>query len=201
MVTALSPKQELEKGRIIQRFFDYNIQVFYQPYEDLMIIDNPIHQHLVTLNFIVKELKLKEVLELGTQAGNSTVALGCAVRDIGGHLTSIDLSECPIASRRMGDRALNKIWTLHEKTDDLKIKWNKKIDCLFIDSQHTEEQMAGELEKFYPFLKTGGYLIMHDVCKYNNQGMGLAIQKFFNLDKVNYYRWFNSCGLGVIKKR
>jgi len=166
-----------------------------------MILDNPIHQHLVTLNFIVKELKLKEVLELGTQSGNSTVAIGYAVKDIGGHLTSIDLAECPMAITRMGDRHLNKIWTFYEKTDDLKHPWNKMVDCLFIDSQHTEVQMEGELKKYWPFLKKGGYLIMHDVIKYRGDAMGLAIEKFFNLDKILYYRWFNSCGLGVIKKQ
>ena len=187
----------IKKGIVKQRVFDFTIKEFFKPYEKLMMSDRPIHQHLTTLYFIVKEFGLKEVLELGTQEGNSTVSMGLAVKENGGHLTSIDIVRVPIAKQRMEDYNLKDIWTLHENTNDLDMKWDKKIDCLFIDTLHTREQLEAEIKKFAPFVRKGGFVIFHDICA-NYQGiLEPAIIEYFGTK--NYYRWFNDCGLGVVK--
>ena len=202
-------------GYFKTREFDYQKRTWYAPYEDLMIENQPMHQHLPTLNFIVKEFNLKDILELGTQTGFSTVALGYAVKDIGGHLTSVDIVNCPLAREKMEKRKLSKNWTFFEGQDDLTLNWNKKIDCLFIDSKHTYEQLKAELKKYVPFVKKNGFVILHDVIVYSEEfydlpystgkinykrQMAKAIDEYFKDKNTRYYRWFNDCGLGVMRK-
>jgi len=192
-----SPKELWWQGVIKNREFAWATTDFKKPYEDLMILDQPIHQHLVTLYFIVKEFKLKNVLELGTQGGYSTVALGYAVKEIEGKLTSIDIIDCPDASKRMKERKLDNRWDFRVH-DDLSIRWNKDIDCLFVDTNHTYDQVTSELKKFEPWVNKNGFIILHDNFVY--KGVQMAINDYFEDKNYERYRWLNDCGLEVFKK-
>lgn len=191
------------QGLLTEKVYAFHVSEFINPWEDLMVHTQPIHQHLTTLNFIVREFKLKEVLELGTQQGYSTVALAYAVESIGGHLTSVDIKACPLANEKMKDRKLRH-WSFFEKCDSRTLPWNKDVDCLFIDSEHSYGQMKIDLEKYEPFVKKGGFIILHDVIGYRGKGMCEAIDEYFynfrDAKKYRYYRWFNDCGLGVVRK-
>ena len=59
-----------------------------------------IHEHLTTLYMLTVQMNLKKVLELGTYRGYSTIALLQAAKEINGRLTSIDLAEKEVISRR-----------------------------------------------------------------------------------------------------
>lgn len=48
--------------------------------------------------------------------------------------------------------------------------WNKPLDVLSIDSSHTYEDTKHEVEKYYPFVKPGGLIFMHD---YNVESVGV----------------------------
>ena len=179
-------------------------EYFYQtidyklPYEDLMQMDQPIHQHLVTLYFLVKEFRLKTVLELGTQYGYSTCAFGYAVKEIDGHLYSMDIASCPEAEDKMEKKGLSKNWTLY-RGDDLILKWDKNIDCLLIDSHHSYEQVKGELRKYEHYVNKNGFIMFHDNLVF--KGIQDAINEYMEPLNYNRYRWFNDCGLEVWRKR
>ena len=198
MVTPPSHEYLRQVGIFKSKEFFYTQIEYKLPFEDLMQQDQPIHQHLVTLYFIVKEFKLKTVLELGTQYGYSTCAFGYAVNEIGGKLYSMDILPVPYASEKMAQRKINKNWILMNG-DDLKLPWNKDIDCLFIDSKHTYEQVMGELNKFAPFVNKGGFIIFHDNLVFS--GVQRAINEYMEPRNYNRYRWFNDCGLEVWRKR
>lgn len=204
MVTPKSIGDLRQEGIIKESEFAYGVNEFMAPYEDFMILHQPIHQHLVTLNFIVREFNLKDVLEIGTEDGHSTIALAFAVKETGGNLHSIDINPCMKAVDRIRERKLDKYWTFHSSRDSLIVPWNRKIDCLFIDSGHSYDQMLGELTKYEPFVKKEGFIILHDIIVYRNEDMCKAIDEYFNSfkdsKKYRYYRWFNDCGLGVVKK-
>lgn len=163
-----------------------------------MQLDQPMHQHLVTLYFLVKEFKLKTVLELGTQYGFSTCAFGYALKEINGHLYSMDITAVPFASEKMAKRKINQNWTLING-DDLKLKWDKDIDLLFVDSKHTYLQVKAELNKYEHFVKKNGFVIFHDNLVF--EGVQAAINEY--MEPLNYsrYRWFNDCGLEVWRKK
>src|SRR3990167_3475962 len=46
--------------------------------------------------------------------------------------------------------------------DSHEVIWIERIDVLSIDASHTYEDTKFEIEKFYPFVKPGGLILMHD---------------------------------------
>lgn len=44
----------------------------------------------------------------------------------------------------------------------LEVPWDKEIDVLNIDSDHTYEHAKAELNRWIPFVKTGGHVFLHD---------------------------------------
>jgi len=198
LVTPPSKEWLRAKQYFLEREFFYEWKDFRLPYEDLMTHNQAIHQHLVTLYFIIKEFNLKTVLEIGTQQGYSTVAMGCAVKEIGGHLYSCDIVECPIAIERMLNRDLYSSWTFYESKSSNNISWNKPIDLLFLDSKHTEERINADLRHFEPHVRKGGFIIIHDFLVFPK--MAVAIDEYFKNKKYSMYRYFNDCGLQIFRK-
>lgn len=46
--------------------------------------------------------------------------------------------------------------------DSYKHKWDRELDVLSIDASHTYEDTKHEVEKYWPFVKSGGLILMHD---------------------------------------
>lgn len=61
--------------------------------------------------------------------------------------------------------------------DSKKVKWNKKIDVLFIDGDHTYEGCKADIEKYAPFVKPGGCILFHD-CDETSTGVVWAVAEF-----------------------
>lgn len=59
---------------------------------------------------------------------------------------------------------LNKLNVPHKiiesRTQDC--PWDKPIDFLFIDAGHDEVNVKADCEKYIPFVKSGGYVSLHD---------------------------------------
>ena len=53
--------------------------------------------------------------------------------------------------------------TLRGYSTDFSGNWDKPIDLLFIDGNHSYEAVKRDFLEWSPFIKPGGYLIMHDV--------------------------------------
>lgn len=60
--------------------------------------------------------------------------------------------------------------------DSKKVEWDKPIDLLWIDGNHTDEYVKNDIERFSPFVKPGGIICGHDytgsnctVWRYVNQ--------------------------------
>lgn len=166
--------------------------------ESRMTKPTSMHEHLTTLYMLTIELDLKNVLELGTQHGESTIALLQAVKEIGGRLTSIDINPCLGAEKLVSELHLDKYWTFIQ-SDDLKVEWGDMIDHLFIDTAHTYEHVLAELTKYEPFVRPGGLITMHDII--HDPPVLAAITKYIeNRSDLKLYKYFNCMGLGIIRK-
>lgn len=150
-----------------------------------------IHEHLTTLYFIAKEFKCHSILELGTSIGESTTTFHQAVREIGGHLTTVDIDQ-----KLKGDDWMDCI-----KADitDPNFTYNRKLDILFVDSKHSREQVKLELEKFGHLVNTGGFIILHDTTHPLYMEINEAISEYFD-DSWTKYSWFNNNGLTVMRR-
>jgi len=63
-----------------------------------------------------------------------------------------------------------------------KYEWDRQIDVLSIDSSHTYEDTKYEVERYWPLVKSGGLILMHD---YNVPTVGVkeAVDEYMNIHK------------------
>lgn len=157
-----------------------------------------IHEHLQTLYMLNIELNLKNVLELGTRTGESTITLLLATKELGGIMTSIDVDSCLEAKEKVKKLELEKYWNFIQ-SDDISLNWNTTIDHLFIDTSHTYDHTLAELRKFEPFVRKGGLITLHDIM--SCPPVLDAINDFLvEREDFRFYKFFHNNGLGILKK-
>ncbi len=167
------------------------------PLEKRMIVPTDIHEHLSILHMLTVEFNLKNILELGTRTGESTIALLQAAKEIDGFVTSIDIDPCNDAKKIVNEYSLGKKWKFIQG-DDLKINWESTIDHLFIDTSHTYEQTLAELKKFGSLVRPGGIISLHDIISHKQ--VFDAIKEYLETRKdLRFYKFFHNNGLGIIK--
>jgi len=138
-----------------------------------------IREEITMLLRIVKELKPRVVLEIGTAKGG-TLFLFTRVASSDGTLISIDLpggpfggghpawmarfirsfekSEQSIHLVRADSHALNTLLQVEQ------IIGRTKVDFLFIDGDHSFEGVKKDFEMYSPLVRPGGVVAFHDIC-------------------------------------
>ncbi len=181
--------------------------------EKLMVQPSSIHEHLNTLYMLTIEFNLKNILELGTQFGNSTTALLYAAKEINGKVTTIDIDPCIHARKNIKELKLDHLCNFIQ-SDDTKINWSETIDHLFIDSNHSYDHVTKQLKKYEPYVRKGGLITLHDIVMQEFDSEGNPIQKTSQRNSVmkaiddfieerndlKFYKYFNCNGLGLIRK-
>ena len=160
-----------------------------------------ISEHLPILSMLVTEFRLKQILELGTRNGNSTLSLLAAAKAFGGKVFSIDIQPCELAQQRVVAAGLRDWWTfLH--ADDLGVPDSdipEPTDLLFIDTRHTYNQLTAELKKYTPRLRADSWIAIHDYVSF--PGMTKAVRDFIasRSGAVRFYPFANQSGLALMK--
>lgn len=110
-----------------------------------------------------------QVIELGTDIGESTTALLAAAELTGGRVWSVDANpECGFREvyGAIGDGA--GPWTfIHGDSTQAAIAAQvpTAADVLFIDSSHLYDQTCQELQLYLPKVRPGGTVLLHDTNK------------------------------------
>lgn len=60
-----------------------------------------------------------------------------------------------------------------------------QFDMIFIDAMHTREDVLADLQRWYPRVKDGGILAMHDYDHFDFPGVKLAADEFFGHELPN----------------
>lgn len=60
-----------------------------------------------------------------------------------------------------------------------------QFDMIFIDAMHTREDVLADLQRWYPRVKDGGILAMHDYDHFDFPGVKLAADEFFGKELPN----------------
>ena len=163
---------------------------------------------------MVVETNAQRIVELGTKAGNSTCAFVIGAAETGGRVVSVDhgrgaeysgepdtsadlVRTSELVRKKLG---LGDFWTLVTRDDiEYAREYNDEIDIVFIDTVHSYDQTARELEVWGSKVVKGGLIIIHDTVSYPEQNK--AIWEF--LDKhlgSDYVEHLNCNGLGIIIK-
>ena len=111
---------------------------------------------------MAKELQPEYVVELGTCTGGSTSHLAAGTS---GNVLSIDIEIRPDAKERLF--AFDNVELMQGDTRDpalvAEVAKLGPIDLLFIDTDHTAEQVTIELALFGPLVRPGGLVFFDDI--------------------------------------
>lgn len=127
--------------------------------EDARVTGTDINEHVGTL--MALSGSCAQVVELGVCLGTSTLSFlagGCDKLD------SWDIDKTHMVDKikaAAGDR-----WTFHH--DDSRDPAVPECDMLFIDSLHTREHLASELDMHHAKAKT--FIVMHDTSEFGERG-------------------------------
>jgi predicted O-methyltransferase YrrM len=194
VILGIGPYMTLHEYKIAKTSFTPE-----NPVEKRMITYSDTWQHMPTLHLLCLLKKPKIVLELGCRTGNTTIPLLFAVSQYqDGHVYSVDIEKWPELKNFLDDdNELRKYWTFLE-SDDIILKWDKKIDFLYIDTSHTYNHTMNELRKYEPLVNSGGTIVFHDIFE---EEVSKAISDYFkNRKDFKYVRYFNNNSLGILLK-
>jgi predicted O-methyltransferase YrrM len=160
-----------------------------------------IGNHLMTLALLVREFRLRNIVELGTYNGNSTLALLEAARGIGGHVTSVDLDACLEAKERVDKSGLRPHWTFIQGNDLdlLPAQLPPHIDFLLIDTNHIYDVTSAELNKYVSYLRGGSWIALHDYVPF--PGVNRAVEEFVEKlePRPRFYVFVHQNGLALLR--
>lgn len=107
------------------------------------------------LRCIVDHLRPSTIVEIGTHRGHSTMCMLSSIRN-NGHLYTIDIAD----NFKCEHPQLTKIISFDLDVDLSKIP---EIDLLFIDSTHKAAHVRKVLNKYIPYVKQYGIVLMDDI--------------------------------------
>lgn len=153
-------------------------EVLVSRYEALCQSSVDMRVHMPTFVNAVKELNATTVIELGVRYGHSTIAWLYGLKNQG-HLWSVDCSfpvpadvnsRSPLDSVNLldpqGPLGVQDHWTFilgYDTWDSvLGVLPKKDVDIIFIDTNHVYEETLVELELYYPRVRAGGRMYLHD---------------------------------------
>lgn len=153
-----------------------------------------IRSEFLNLLDIFWEQKPKTILEIGTAEGG-TLFCFCKLAPDDGTIISINLGGCPkwkIPIYQAFKKENQKLYLLREDShkqetlDKLKnILQSRKIDFLFIDSDHSYFGVKQDFEMYSPLVKKGGIVAFHDIVQGREQEAG-EVYVFWKEIKGNY---------------
>lgn len=120
----------------------------------------------------------------------------------GGHLWSVDLDPQPALDVDAG-------WTFIQG-DDLDPAVLRQLppaaDIVFIDTSHRYDQTLAELNVYYPRVRAGGKIVLHDteLARPIGSEVGIrfpvktAVEEFCNEELLTWENYPNCNGLGVV---
>ena len=127
---------------------------------------------LLYLRWGVRTFSPRTGVEIGSFYGASTSLMADQLRQLDtGKIYAIDLfSQSTEGKGHGGD-----YWKIFDKTmqpytgwfekiegDSKTIPWDRPIDFLFIDGDHSEAGVSADIHKYTPFVKVGGCVFLHD---------------------------------------
>lgn len=144
------------------------------------------------LNFFIRTMKAKQVLEVGTSQGYSAIWMGLALKETGGHLTTIEIerSRFELAQKNINRAGLSQLTKLilgdaHQEITRLA----GPFDFVFLDAD--KEGQVDYFQKLYPHkILPGGVIAVHNAIHYAK-----SMQDY--LDLVRHHPDFDSIIVSV----
>lgn len=197
---------------------DFQRTALQQRYDKVLRDRSDIVEHLPTLVQMVRELDAKKVIEVGVRYGVSTIAWLYALQDVG-QLWAIDVS-FPVPCREGEPNLLDSqdgltvlpdwVFLLGDGTSQIILDaLPDQVDIVFIDTNHVYEETLVELDLYYPKVRPGGRILLHDTAIEDTGNRGdrpkvsypvlSAITEFCAKHDLKWSNVENCNGLGTIQ--
>lgn len=139
------------------------------------------------LNFLIRAMRAKRVLEVGTSQGYSAIWMALALKETGGHLTTIEIerSRYMLAQKNINQAGLASLCTFvfgdaHREV----LKIPGPFDLVFLDAD--KEGQVDYFQKLYPQkILPGAVIAAHNAIKYAS-----LMQDYLNL--ISNHPYFDS---------
>jgi len=116
------------------------------------------------LRIMTQNMGAKNVIEIGTSTGYSSIWIGLALKETGGKMTTyeIDAERAATARANFKRAGMDSIITLIEGDAHEEVKKLKDpIDMIFLDAD--KEGYVDYLKKLLPLLRKGGLVVAHNI--------------------------------------
>jgi len=164
--------------------------------------------HRKFVEWLVTEVKPEVTVDLGVNWGFSTF---CFAMPRIGHIYGVDSFEGDsFIGKTESSKSYEYVLEKQEKLfmrdnvtfikgffDDVAKNWNKEIDILHIDGDHTYESVKNDYETWSPFVKENGVILFHDTCIDTPR---FGVKRFFEELDMPKLTFTHTCGLGVASK-
>ena len=125
------------------------------------------------LYFLAKELKVESIaVEIGSYIGASSLMISKGLKQ-NSKLYCVDTWQNDAMTEGNWDSYVefqknvkpvkDKIIAVRGTSINASSKFDKKIDFLFIDGDHSYEGVKADVDAWFPKLKSGGIIVMHDI--------------------------------------
>lgn len=137
------------------------------------------------------------ILEIGVRTGASTLSFLFGIEDRwdDSMLYSIDINDCSAVVKPF--EKVQRKWQFIQG-DSQKVEWDKPIDVLLIDGDHSYEGVRADYTRFEPYVKDNGLILLHDVL-WPKKG----VARFF-WDEITYPKSvlpLSPSGMGIVYKK
>lgn len=124
--------------------------------------DKPWHEaYIRQLYKWANELPATLVYEVGIHMGLSTNAFLVAAAENGGIVYSCDMN--PDCTRSVRDPDLRARWMAHITDSEKFARFlSQPASIVYLDGDHSYENVRRELDDFWPLVRPGGMMILHD---------------------------------------
>ncbi len=160
--------------------------------------------------WLVFNLKPRVIVDLGVDWGFSTFTFGIPrIGEVYGidnfseylpqHGESPDKKYNYVMDKRKKLLLEDNVHIIRDSFSNVAKTWDKKIDILHIDGNHSYESVKEDFETWSKFVSDDGVILMHDTCVLDKPET-FGVNKFFNeidLPKINFTHTY---GLGVVSK-
>lgn len=125
---------------------------------------NPMtHAEVDGLKWLARTLPINPIIiNIGAERGTSTLAMLEERSDA--IIYSVDIGECPgeFANLRAAELDVSRVIRVLGRSQEVGINWEIMADMIFVDGDHSEAGVAGDIMAWKDKIKPDGILAFHD---------------------------------------
>lgn len=115
----------------------------------------------------------REVVELGVWKGQTAAFLAKAMKHNGGMCYGVDVGEYQTEAMAHIERLQLSRWFTYIRGDSAEVgrTWKRgRVNFVFVDAGHDYDHVRADVEAWWPHLRVGGYMAIHDIVSRDGAG-------------------------------